>query len=755
MTNNFDKKILKVLENRGIDNSKKIEEYFFPSISFLIDPFKLSGIEASKQRIEKAILNKENIVIYGDYDADGVCASSILYKYFKEKGIIPNVFIPNRFEDGYGLNKDTIEYIAQNLYPDLLITVDCGITAVEEINLLNDLGIDVIVTDHHLPGDNLPKSIAIIDPKLDNLEEVYNLCGAGVALKLIQALGGNIEKYVDLAAIATIGDIVPLIYENRLISYLGLQKINTNNTNLGIKYLLNNLNIKEKLTSQDVAFKIVPRLNSAGRIKDAKIAFNLLIEEDEISAKKYANELEILNTERINIISEAYSNILEKIKDIDINKSNAIVVCSSDYNLGIIGILASKLVSEYKIPSFVFTETENGFIKGSCRSPEWLDIHSILLQLKPICEKVGGHKQAGGITLKSQNYSVFKEQLEQLLNKIKIPHNEYLPQYDIEVLDKDITISLAEQVMLMEPTGCGNEKIVFKMPAVGCEFKQTSNPNHYQIITQNKKYLVCFGGNKFETDFYSNNAQIYFNLFCDEFNNTKRPRGLVKTIIAETIQKQHENVVINQLEFLFNTYKNKPNSILYKNIENLFFGLQPALNKSGTLLVAYSKEIADFAKSKLSLNLYTQIPSNQESCILYCPKGFVFKQNIDRYKCVVLLDGILSNTSFDGIKTISYLKNSKDLSIDRSIFAECYKCFKHKLVNKKTNNIFDYIYLMKKKLNLKEEQIAFCLFVFAELGFFEIYDSNNDVLVKEKILSKKQSLESSKIYCLIKNGIKT
>ena len=311
---NLDERIIKVLEKRGISGAKGIEEYLSPFISFLRDPYLLSGMSAAVKRIQEAISNKETVVIYGDYDTDGVSAAAILYRFFKSKGIDSHVFIPNRFEDGYGLSEDTITYITENLFPDLLITVDCGITASKEAIQLSELGVDVIITDHHIPSGEIPEAIAVVDPKLCPNEYGFDgLCGAGVALKVVQALGADPSEYVDIAGIATIGDIVPLVDENRVLAFLGLQKINAEQCCTGLLALKNLSCQSQKMTSQEASFKIIPRLNATGRMRDSMLSFKLLTTDDASEAEQIAKEIDEINTERMDAITSSVDAIHEKL----------------------------------------------------------------------------------------------------------------------------------------------------------------------------------------------------------------------------------------------------------------------------------------------------------------------------------------------------------------------------------------------------------------------------------------------------------
>ena len=744
----IDDRIVQILNKRGIKTSREIEEYFNPSISLLCDPLKIDGIQTAVDRIKQAIENKESVVIYGDYDADGVSSAAILYLFLKSKGLTPSVFIPNRFEDGYGLSAETINSIAENLFPDLLITVDCGITAVDEVEQLNDIGIDVIVTDHHLPGETLPQALAIIDAKVNQNEVFLDYCGAGIVLKLIEALGGNIMDYIDIAAIATIGDIVPLIFDNRVIASVGLSKFNSANCNIGLAALRES-NI-QNYSAQDVAFKIVPRLNSAGRMDSAKIAFNLLVSETQEEAQQNAKALEELNSKRLNAISSSLMQIESQLKKTNFNESNCIIVKSKDFHEGVLGILAARLVGDYNLPVFVFSEVENGLLKGSCRCPDGIDIHEALMPLSSLFVRMGGHKQAAGITITQENFNEFKIQISEQLKLQHIPSIAREPLFDFEINDQDITLDFVKQLERMEPTGCGNEKLVFKMKLKNCIYKKSNNPKHYQIITENKKYIMCFNGKQYEQEIESNNAIAYLTLGTEIYNNQIRIKTKLNNIGRDNITTASNEdaefaLVCDAFEGLETT-----NKIQYKNSKDECIETAKEESEiSSILVVARTMSDAKYAKEKLNFDIEYTIPSNQKSCILYAPRLFSKYENVEKYDKIVAISGSFSAFSSQNLAQVISYKEYPKLKKEKEIFASCYRVFASQILPAQ-NDIAEYVDEIKKYLPYSSAQIAFCLAVFIELEFFNYKDDLGNFKITIKSNQTKKELSKSNLYNQIK-----
>ena len=343
---NLDKHLVSLLYSRGIDSQDKMKRYLNPSIQHLHDPFLFEDMQSSVDLIEKHIANNSKVLIFGDYDVDGITASAILIKYFTSRGVNVSNFMPNRYEDGYGLTIATLDKIFANNKPDLIITVDCGITAIDEVEYLKQQGIDIVVTDHHEPAENLPNCL-IINPKVSKGYPFNALCGAGVALKLVQALGGiNVaSKYMPICAIATIADIVELLDENRAIVALGLKDLEK--LPVGLIKLMQECGINLHCKASDIAFKLAPKINASGRMGSAETSLELYLEENPAKIKKLCNKILNYNNQRQQLCDKVYTDVKQELKNKDIFRISAIVMSSNEWDSGILGIVSARKSTSY------------------------------------------------------------------------------------------------------------------------------------------------------------------------------------------------------------------------------------------------------------------------------------------------------------------------------------------------------------------------------------------------------------------------
>ena len=396
--------LAKIFLSRKMDNAETIDKFLNSTLDDLNDPFLLKDMNLAVKRIAKAIENKEKILIYGDYDVDGVTSTSVLYKFLKSQNAWVDYYIPNRFEEGYGFSQSSVEKII-NMQVDLVVTVDCGTTSIEETGMLMEKGIDVVVTDHHECKEELPSVKALVNPQRpDCMYPHKNLSGVGVAFKLIKALSFemNIQinqlEFLDLVALGTIADVMPLTGENRILVKYGIKKIN-NTSNVGLKSLMKEVGIfGKKITSRDIGYIIAPRLNAAGRIGDAAMVVELLTTEDEVKANEIASKLNEHNKKRQEIETEIFEEVISKIeKESYIKKSSIMVVSGRDWHQGVIGIVASKVVEKYNKPCILITVSD-GIGKGSGRSVEGINLFNALTSCKETLEKFGVHEMAVGLT---------------------------------------------------------------------------------------------------------------------------------------------------------------------------------------------------------------------------------------------------------------------------------------------------------------------------------------------------------------------
>lgn len=494
--NNINDIVQKLLVQRALCTPEDIKSFLEPSLEYLHDPFLLDGMKVAVDRIIFAIENKEKVLIYGDYDADGVSATSILIKFFKSINMQIDFYIPDRVDEGYGISDVAVEYISNHDF-DLVITVDCGISAkyqvAEILEKCSNRGktIDIIITDHHQCNEELiPDALAIINPHLPDCKYPFkNLCGAGVALKLVHALGiclGNprvYEEYLDFAAIATIADIVDLNGENRIITKFGIAKI-LNNPCTGIKALLNvALANKAQIDSYRVSFVLAPRINAAGRMGDASVAVKLFTTEDESEANDYAINLNSSNIRRQETQEKIFKEAVSIIEnDSGYKNEKIIVVYQEKWHHGVIGIVASKLVERYHKPAFVFS-IEDGNAVGSARSIAGFNLFKAMESQSDILIKYGGHEQAGGLTINVANIELFREQIN-LYAKNMITDDMLIPEtaIDIEVYGNDINLNIAKRVSLLEPFGPGNRMPIFCYKgAIIREKKAIGNGKHLKL----------------------------------------------------------------------------------------------------------------------------------------------------------------------------------------------------------------------------------------------------------------------------------
>lgn len=473
-----------VLQNRGFTTQKDIDNFINESAIYK-DPFKLKDMKKAVDRIKIAIENDERIIVYGDYDVDGITSTVMLFLYLHELGANVDFYIPSRAVDGYGLNIKSIDKLSDNCH--LIITVDNGITAIEEIRYANNLGIDVIVTDHHKPLQELPDAVAVIDPhRIDCDSKCENLAGVGVVFKLISALEGNSEsvlnKFSDIICLGTVADVMPLIDENRSIIKTGLKKLKYN-PNKGLKALINVSKVDvNNISSMSISFKIAPRLNSASRMGKIDLAVDLLLTDNDNEAMKIANQLDKINDVRKKI----EDNMLKEINQMifynpNLVSGDIIVIYKEGWNHSISGINASKLVEKYHKPCLLIS-IDGELANGSGRSVEGFSLIDLITWCKDDLVKYGGHNLAVGFTIKTENISNFIDNVSGYMkcyNK-DIPIKHY--DVDCEVDSQDITIKNVSDLRLLEPYGVGNEMpLIMIRSAKICDLISLSNGRYVKV----------------------------------------------------------------------------------------------------------------------------------------------------------------------------------------------------------------------------------------------------------------------------------
>ena len=519
-----------IIANKNLSD-EEIEVYLNPVRSNLHDPFKLPDMRLAVDRIIKAINENEKIIIYGDYDADGITSTTVLKRFFSDRGIEVDTYIPNRLDEGYGLNKNAIEEIAEKGF-NLIITVDCGITAIEEVELGKKLGIDIIITDHHETLDDLPKAIAVVDAKRkDNKYPFKGLAGCGVAFKLTQALCKELDlneneclKYLDIVTIGTISDIVPLVDENRVITKLGL-KLVAITKNLGLKALLEITKYK-KIDSTTVSFGISPRINACGRMGHQEDALNLFLTNDPIEARKLAKKIEEYNKERQDIEKNIYNEAKEIIEKDYLDKPS-IVIGKEGWHHGVIGIVSSKITEEYYKPSILVC-FENEEAKGSGRSIPGFDLHEAITKCSTYLTNCGGHSMAIGLSLEKKNFEKFKEEFEKYSEEKLI--EDQIPEMEIdEVLtSQDLELNAVNELKMLEPFGEANSEPIVMYKNIKIESIRTlSEGKHLKLSLKDDGNILLDAigfnmGSLASTYQIGDKIDVAGNIGINSYNNVER-----------------------------------------------------------------------------------------------------------------------------------------------------------------------------------------------------------------------------------------
>lgn len=492
---NISKLLARVLVNRKIINDNDINVFLNPTRNDFHDPYLMPDMKEAVDRIEIAIQRKDKIIIYGDYDVDGITSITVLKRFLEERGLEVDYYVPNRLQEGYGLNKEAIKNIAESGHK-LMITVDCGISGIEEIEYSNSLGVETIITDHHEPLDDLPRAIAVVDAKRkDNKYPFRGLAGVGVVFKLIQAIGIRLNldekeylKYLDVVCVGTISDIVPLVDENRVIAKLGLKLIQVTR-NIGLKSLLKNIGYKN-INSMSVSFGIAPRINACGRMGFQEEALKLFLTDNIVQAEEITDNLNRYNIERQEKERKIYEEAMDALKDVDMSKISTIVLAGSEWHHGVIGIVASKLTEKFFKPTILLS-LEDDIAKGSGRSIPGFDLHSALCENSKYLEKYGGHEMAIGLSLKKENLEKFKQEFEKMAEEKDIKSILPVIYVDGEISLSDMNKKTVEEICKLEPFGEANKTPIFLYKNLKIDsIRALSEGKHLKITLKDNNCLI-------------------------------------------------------------------------------------------------------------------------------------------------------------------------------------------------------------------------------------------------------------------------
>lgn len=565
----YDLYLCKLLCMRGIFDKAAAEAFLKPSVSQLHDPFLFSQMHLATERIKHAGENGENICIYGDYDVDGMCAVSILYSYLRSEGYNVGYYVPSRKSEGYGMNSDAIEKL-HDMGVNLIISVDNGITAHKEVALAQRLGMDVIITDHHTLSDIAPSCTAVICHTCnDETYPNHDLCGAGTALKLVHALGGEdaMKAYITYAGLATVADVVSLTGENRALVALALDAVNSDNCPIGIKALIDvsSPNRKAPVNERDFAFGLAPRLNSAGRIKNASLGIELLCAQDGERAKTIAQELDALNSRRRADEEDILSEAEAQISSLNLTDTRILVLKSENWNSGIVGIAAARLAEKYYRPTILLCETD-GVLTGSARSTPEIDIYDAMFKFADMYIKFGGHKFAAGVTMRSDSFEAFRDAVnEYIINTY--PVKAFIPKvyYDCEAELYELTPALAELTEKLAPFGEGNLRPLFltkgvvfpKLSRIG---QDLTHINGKVASGSAVLDMVSFGkGYMFDALINSQECDIAFSPSISDWGGSRRLQLKIQEFLPSHI---------SDYEHCFDKHSELFMSSFYKNISS-------------------------------------------------------------------------------------------------------------------------------------------------------------------------------------------
>ncbi|PZV86466.1 exonuclease RecJ [Algoriphagus aquaeductus] len=500
---NVNPTLANMLINRGVESFDQAKDYFRPSLSQLHDPFLMKGMSSAVSRIEKAVLQQERILVYGDYDVDGTTAVALMYGFLK--GFYPHVdfYIPDRYKEGYGISERGVRFAAENGF-SLVIALDCGIKAIDKVSLAKELGVDFIICDHHTPGDQLPAAVAVLDAKQEDCPYPYKeLSGCGVGFKLIQAYAkthgieeSGLYPYLDLLVVSIAADIVPITGENRILAYYGLDRIN-NNPRPGLKALILQAKVEKEIQISDIVFKIGPRINASGRLEHAQASVELLISSNLDEAIERAKLVDEVNATRRNfdenITKEAFEMLAIREEEAQWNST---VLFKEDWHKGVIGIVASRCIEKYYRPTIILTESNNK-ATGSARSVVDFDIYEAIAECADLLDQFGGHKYAAGLTLSVDKVPAFQAKFEQVVkSRIEAIHLKPVIEIDDVLLLDQINYKFYSILKQMAPFGPGNTEPVFRINNVYADEVTVLKDKHLRFkIVQDGQVTtpVCLG----------------------------------------------------------------------------------------------------------------------------------------------------------------------------------------------------------------------------------------------------------------------
>lgn len=748
--------------SRGFSSKEEISEFL--STGQLLDPFLINNMKELCDRIQLAKQMGDKVLIFGDYDVDGVSATAIMLKTLKKIGIDADYYLPNRYVDGYGLTCDSLDKVEKMFSPDLIITVDCGISCFKEVEYAKEKGIEIIVTDHHEIPEILPDTL-VLNAKIEGQAYPFKeLCGTGLAYKISEALLGQkkAEEFLPIAAIATIADIVSLTGENRNIVKRGLKSLEK--LPIGLRALFKeNKVLLSNPSATDIAFKIAPKINSSGRMGDAGDSLALYMLEDPVLIKKYLDKIKQHNTKRQELSAVVLQDCEKAIKKMDLGKTRVICLASKKWDQGILGIVCAKLVETYNRPVFLFSQVGD-ILHGSGRSIDDINIHELLSSLQDILETFGGHTMAAGLTLKREKYEEFCNRVnafvfEHVNDEVFIP----IKYYDLDLKPEDISERFLQELTLLEPFGCGNARPKFRISVENVEILPKKYfPTHCDIKIGDLQ-LVYFNFNK---NYNALNFSRYKS-FIFEFQGSGKS-GIVSDFDAGCFILPNAHMFTYPMQYqqlLFDD--NRPSKFSYypqNELLNFVAGTQSGV--FGTAFVAYSAyDFVNFSKDYSKDNIY-YIGFCDEFCtgynsLLLSPVGTDWAKNFNKivFLSPVLDEGFLAELNEKSYAEI-YVPMEREidkqrflnLDLSRETFGRIFKALTAKNFVR-YYSLFDiYNQKLKGKVGFDTFYVAFL--VFSQLGLISV-DCDVFMTISQNKNIKK-SLTQSSLYnklLLIKNSL--
>ena len=717
----------KCLLGIGLSSVEECKEFLNPSLKNLTKLENYKGLQEVKERIQQAIDNKERVVIYGDYDADGICSTAILKMFLESRGVDVNYFIPDRREDGYGMNEESIDEITEEYDPDLFITVDCGTANVNEVSYIyNDLARDVVVTDHHEPQEELP-DCPIFNPHLTKDGAYEHLCGAGVVLRLVEALSSFEEslKYYDIAAIATIADMVPLTKDNRIIVKHGLDALNSS-PRKGLATLIKTFS-RDKLTSTDIGFKLSPRINAVGRLSNATAVVELFSEQDDFLLKSLVEEINDFHNSRQNMTKKLCDEAEEMLAHYDFESYPLVVLYNPKWDEGILGITAAKVTKDYNRPVILLTDGQNGQIKGSGRSIEKVNIFECVSAASSKLSKFGGHSQACGLSLAKEDLDSFRKELNDVFKEKY--SNDVLLERDENIFDfHEINnlLKVTKELEMLEPFGQGNRRPLFGSIVGNLGFKPMKEGLEHVVYKSGKFQMVGFYLlDKLDILNSAIQKELIFTLSLNTFNNIDYTQAIINDVRCVSFE---DNIISN---YVFTAlYPDKsifhPKSINFDEAKALMEG-----SNYSTAYLCFTKQTFDeFSKlidKKVVKNSYFIENKCPNNAILY---NIGINEDLTRYKNVVFLDRPISLGYIDELKLdkdceVFYVENGNGLKLLRKymlqydMLGKVYLEISKILQNAPNTSVYNIYVDIEKLLNVNYNSFVVAICIFMDLGLFE------------------------------------